>query len=263
LASDGSSFDIYLAQALSAARRFDDALRILEPLRARQAGDYRIAQLTARALSGVGRSDEAVGLMRDVVRAKPGEPAPYLALADLLAETQRFDDAHEVLDAASQRFANDPSILFQRGALYERAGDAARAEAAFRQVLEHEPSHAPALNYLGYMFAERGVRLQEALALIERALAVDPDNGSYLDSLGWAYYQLKRFDVATDYLSRAAEQLPANSVVQDHLGDALAAMGRREEAVAAWTRALQGDRESVQVAAIEGKIRRAQSQAER
>lgn len=263
LGEGNSSIDVYLAQALVAASRFDEALRLLEPLRERQPDDYRLAQIAVRALNGLGRGDEAVSVLRSAVAAAPGEPPPYLALADLLSEQKREGEALEVLDDAARRFPKDPSVPFQRGAVYERAGEMTRAEAAFRDVLKLDPDHAPALNYLGYMFAERGVRLDEALTLIERALSVDPDNGAYLDSLGWTYYQMKQFDRAKIHLARAAEQLPSNSVVQDHFGDVLAALGRRDEAIAAWTRALEGDRESVEVAAIEGKIRRARSQAER
>ena len=262
LADDPASFAAYLGQAYVAARRFREALEVLEPLRAERPQDYRVVQLAARALAGADRTAEAVDLLRGAIDESPS-PDRYLLLSQVLSEARQAGDAHKLLDEAEARFPADISIPFQRGALYESAGETDRAEAAFRDVLERDPRHAPALNYLGYMLAERGVRLDEALALIERALAIDPDNGAYLDSLGWAYYQLKQFDRAHFHLARAAEQLPSNSVVQDHLGDALAALGRREEAIAAWTRALAGDREAVEVAAIEGKIRRARSQAER
>jgi tetratricopeptide (TPR) repeat protein len=263
LAEGDSTYDVYLSQALVAARRYDDALTVLAPVRQKQPGDFRVTQIVVRALTGAGRTDEAVALLRSTVGNAPGEPTAYLALANLLSEGKRNDEAHDVLDQAATRFPKDPSVPFQRGALYERAGQLAQAETAFRDVLAMEPNHAPSLNYLGYMFAERGVRLDEALVLIERALTIDPNNGAYLDSLGWAYYQLKRFDQARDHLARAAQQMPGNSVVQDHFGDALAALGRHDEAIAAWTRALEGDRESVEVAEIEGKIRRARSQAQR
>jgi tetratricopeptide (TPR) repeat protein len=155
------------------------------------------------------------------------------------------------------------SVSFQRGTLYERSRQYGRAEEAFRAVIAREPKHAQALNFLGYMLADRGERLDEALSLIDRALAIDPENGSYLDSLGWAYFKLRRHEDARRYLSRAAAQLPSNSVVQDHLGDALSALGRHADAIGAWQRALAGDRESIDVAAIEGKITRAREQASR
>lgn len=262
LADEPSAYATYLGQAYVVAERYDEALAVLEPLRAERPRDDRLTQLTARALAGAGRTAEAVDLVRAAI-AEEASPERYLLLSQVLSDSERADEAHQVLEEASERFPSDASVPFQRGALYESADDTDRAEAAFREVLKRDPRHAPALNYLGYMFAERGVRLDEALSLIERALSIDPGNGAYLDSLGWAYYQLKQFDRAHFHLARAAEQLPSNSVVQDHLGDALAALGRREEAIAAWTRALAGDREAIEVSAIERKIRRARSQAER
>jgi tetratricopeptide (TPR) repeat protein len=258
-----SAYDTYLAQAQVSARQFVEALEVLGPLRRSNPGDVRLAQLEARALAGTGRPAEGIALLREVVSADTADPSAYLTLADLLSENGRTGDADEVLDQAAARFPDDVSVSFQRGALYERSRQYARAEDAFRAVLARDPTHAQALNFLGYMLADRGERLEEAVSLIDRALAIDPDNGSYLDSLGWAYFKLRRHEDARQYLSRAAAQLPSNSVVQDHLGDALAALGRHADAIAAWQRALAGDRESIDVPAIEAKIARAKEQASR
>jgi tetratricopeptide (TPR) repeat protein len=263
-ASDGDdTFDMYLAQAYVSARRFDDALRALEPLSAKNPRDVRVAQLQARALAGAGRRGDAIAALRAVIAVDGDQPSAYLSLADLLAEDGRADEAHAVLDEASSRFPENVSVPFQRGALYERVKEYGRAEEAFRAVIAREPRHAQALNYLGYMLAERGERLEEAVALIDRALAIDPGNGSYLDSLGWAYFKLRRHEDARQRLAEAAAQLPFNSVVQDHLGDALAALGRHAEAIAAWQRALAGDREAIDEQAIALKIARAKEQAAR
>jgi Flp pilus assembly protein TadD len=120
-----------------------------------------------------------------------------------------------------------------------------------------DPLNAQALNYLGYMLADRGRSLDEAVVLIERALQRDPRNPSYLDSLGWAYFRLGRLDLAERYLREAAASLVTNSVVQDHLGDVLFRLERVDEAIAAWRRALAGDGESIDRAAIEVKIKNA------
>ena len=262
-AGDTAGFDLFLVQAHLSARRYDTALELLRPLRSTKPGDLRLAQLEARALAGGGRRDEAVAILEGALDANAGEPTAYLSLADMLSESDRERDAQEVLDRAAARFPENVSIPFQRGALLERAKDYEAAEAEFRQVLARDPLHAPALNYLGYMLAERGERLEEAVQLIERALAIDPGNGSYLDSLGWAFFQQRRYEQAYEHLARAAEQLPANSVVQEHLGDALAALGRHADALAAWQRALEGDRESVDLALIRQKIARARERASR
>jgi tetratricopeptide (TPR) repeat protein len=262
--ADGDvAYDSYLAQAYFSARRYDDARRVLEPLRASRPGDIRLAQLQARVLAASGHRDDAVAVMRQAISANPSETSGWLSLADLLSESSRIDEALQVLDEAATRFPQDVSVPFQRGALFERAKNYTQAEASFRDALAKDPLHGPTLNYLGYMLAERGTRLDEAVDLIQRALAIDPGNGSYLDSLGWAYYKQNKLELAREQLARAAEQLPANSVVQEHYGDALDALGRHQDAIAAWQRALGGDRDAIDVTAIERKIRRARERASR
>jgi tetratricopeptide (TPR) repeat protein len=107
------------------------------------------------------------------------------------------------------------------------------------------------------MFAERGERLDEAVTLVERALKVDPGNPSYLDSLGWAYFKQGRVDLADSPLTEAAGKLHTSSVVQEHLGDLRYKQKRYEEAIAAWQKALAGDGQSLDRAAVEKKIREA------
>ena len=114
---------------------------------------------------------------------------------------------------------------------------------------------APALNSLGYTLADRGQRLPEAVGFIERALKVDPDNPSYLDSLGWALYKQGRATEAEAQLRKAAQALPEQSVIQDHFGDVLVKNGKLPEAIGAWERALAGDGEDIDRAAIEKKIK--------
>ena len=133
----------------------------------------------------------------------------------------------------------------------------ADAEAVFRQVLMLEPDNAPAFNYIGYMLAERGERLDESVDLLRKALEIEPDNGSYLDSLGWAYYKSDKLPQALDNLQRAADQLKANSVIQDHYGDVLFKLSRYDEAIAAWQRALAGDNDTIDRPAIDKKIKSA------
>jgi tetratricopeptide (TPR) repeat protein len=126
-----------------------------------------------------------------------------------------------------------------------------------RDIIARDPLDANALNSLGYMFAERGERLDEAVSLLQRALKVEPGNPSYLDSLGWAYFQQGKVDLADRPLTEAADKLRGNSVVQDHLGDLRFKQRRYDEAVQAWERALAGDGQSVDTAKIEKKLREA------
>ncbi len=161
----------------------------------------------------------------------------------------------------ADKLSPDASIAFQIGATYERQKRYDEAETAFRTALARDPAHAPTLNYLGYMLAEQGERLEESVQYIERALAVEPDNPSYLDSLGWAYFKLDALDRAEPPLRRASEELQRNSVVQDHWGDLLFRLGRYAEAIVAWERSLAGDGESIERSTIEQKIRSAREKA--
>jgi tetratricopeptide (TPR) repeat protein len=156
-----------------------------------------------------------------------------------------------------QRYARDASLLFQLGSVLEQQKRYADAERTFRDILQRDPEHAPTLNYLGYMLADRGERLDEAVGFIKRALEAEPDNASYLDSLGWAYVRMNRLDLAEDPLRRASADLTKNSVVQDHWGDLLFKLRRYTDAIAAWERALAGDGESIDKAQIEKKIKSA------
>ena len=257
LGSGAAGFETSLIQAYLLARKYDEAAELARAARLRNPSELRLSQLEARALSKAGRKDRAVVVMRDAVAEHAQNVQAHLTLAEILQDASRAAEADRVLDQAAERFPSDISVPFQRGALLEQRKDYSGAESAFRQALARDPLHAPSLNYLGYMLAERGERLDEAVSLVERALAIDPGNGAYLDSLGWALFKQKKVDQAEPLLRRAAEQAPANSVVQDHFGDVLWAAGKRPEAVAAWTQSLGGDRDSIDPKAVEAKIARA------
>ena len=253
--------EIYVIQANLAARRFQTTIDLARAARARYPDDQRIPRLEADALRQSGRLDEAVSLLEAARRAHEEDPTSRLALAELLTTARRYADAGRVLNDALARFPDEVSILFQLGALAEREKRYAEAERVFRQVIERDPRHALALNYLGYMLADRGERLDEAVGLIKRAVELDPYNASYLDSLGWAYFKQDRLDSAEANLRRAAAGLPRNSVVQDHYGDLLFKLGRYADAAAAWQRALDGDGEEIERAAVERKLRTARDKA--
>ena len=159
-----------------------------------------------------------------------------------------------VLEAAAKTFSKDTPTLYALADIYRDAGRGVDAEQALRQVLVLEPTNPNALNYLGYLLAIRGDKLDEAVQLVRKALESEPDNGAYLDSLGWVHFRRGDLAEAEKYLSAAAQRMPGNSEVQDHLGDVFARRGRIDDAIAAWTKALDGDGEDVDVAALRRKI---------
>jgi tetratricopeptide (TPR) repeat protein len=257
LAPNDTSITAYLVQAHMSAKKYATALDLVRKARAERADDLRFARLEAQALRQTGKSDEAVSLLQDFIRKQADKPESYVALAQLYSDSKRGDEAVRVLQEAQSKFPADTTIPFELGAVLDKQKRFADAESAFRQVLSRQPDNAPALNYLGYMLADRGERLDESVDLLKKALEVEPDNGSYLDSLGWAYYKADKLDLAVTNLQRAAEQLKANSVIQDHYGDVLFKLSRFDDAIAAWNRAIDGDGDAIDRASIDKKIRTA------
>jgi tetratricopeptide (TPR) repeat protein len=178
----------------------------------------------------------------------------YSAVVDLLTPL-----ANDVSGRAKGRESDAALLLAQLAHAHMELGQDERAIAVLTTAVANDPMSAPALNSLGYTLADRGERLPEAVAYIERALKVEPDNPSYIDSLGWALFKQGKFEEAEPHLQKAAEALPEQSVIQDHYGDVLAERGKWSDAITAWERALKGDGADIDKAAIEKKIRDARA----
>jgi tetratricopeptide (TPR) repeat protein len=212
----------------------------------------------AAALINAGRPAEARDLLlKSVNAAKPGSEDP--AELYLLAEAHRALKELPAAEAAAQKIlardAGDVRGLHVMSQILQDKGDVRGAERTLRELIARDPLDGNALNSLGYMLAERGEKLDEAIDLLQRALKIEPDNPSYLDSLGWAYFQQGRVDLADAPLTNAAEQLKESSVVQDHLGDLRFRQQRFADAAAAWERALAGDGQAIDRPKIEKKLR--------
>ena len=250
-----------LVQAYVDAGRLDDALTASAIAREERPDDLVLAQIHARALVQAGRDRAALDALEPLARGS-GDPRGYAALAELYDSMEQFDEALGVLREGRETFPTNTILIFQLGAFFERQERYEDAERVFRDLIARDPAHAPALNYLGYVMADRGERLEKSVELIRRALAIEPDNAAFLDSLGWAYFKLDRLDLAEQPLRRASQMLGRNSVVQDHFGDLLERLGRYDDAIAAWERALAGDRDSIEPAVIERKIQSARQKVE-
>jgi tetratricopeptide (TPR) repeat protein len=211
----------------------------------------------ASAYEKLRQFDKALAMLRQARTLSPTDPLVEVRLARSQQTAGKGDEAVRTLQAAVVKFPKEPALKLSLASTLERERKYAEAEATFRQVIADDPKDPDALNSLAYMFAERGQKLDEAVALVQRALTIDPGNGAYLDTLGWAYYKQNRLDQAEAPLREAAEKLPAVSVIQDHLGDLLNKRGTIEEAIAAWQKALDGDGDSISRPDIEGKIKSA------
>lgn len=215
----------------------------------------------AAALINAGRAAEARALLQPAAESGKGSTDP--AVLYLLAVSQRqvgdLSAAETTANKLRALAPEDVRGLYVIAQIRDAKGDAPGAERALRDLLAKDPVDATALNYLGYMLAERGERLDEAIELVQRALKVEPANPSFLDSLGWAYYRQGKLDLADPALTEAAGKLPRSSVVNDHLGDLRFKQKRYADAAAAWERSLAGDGESIKRADIEKKLREAKA----
>ncbi|MBO1073517.1 tetratricopeptide repeat protein [Roseomonas marmotae] len=216
----------------------------------------------ATLLDRLDRPDEAIATLRVLAEARPEAPQPFARLGDLMRSRKRYAEAVEAYDTAIARVGeagpNSWSLLYARGISLERSDQWPRAEADFKAALKLAPEQPYILNYLGYTWVERGENLAEAREMLERAMALRPQDGNIADSLGWALFKLGDMPNATKWLERAVELESRNATINDHLGDVYWATGREAEAVYQWRRALISDPEPDETPRIEAKLRERQ-----
>lgn len=178
-------------------------------------------------------------------------PDPKVRLYRVLAYTEEKAGqplhAIDALEKAKAIAPDDTNVRFDLGVLYDKQGRAAEAETEMTAVIERDPRHARALNYLGYTWAEKGQKLDEAEALIRRALEVDPDDGYYVDSLGWVQFRRGHYDEAVATLEHAVELVPEDPVITEHLADAYAKAGKKQRAIETYRRSLELDGSKAEV----------------
>jgi tetratricopeptide (TPR) repeat protein len=255
------------------------AAQVIETYRA--AKDYAKAEREADEAAKKHPDDRTLRMVRASVLAETGKPAQaveelktlldgksdreiQLSIAQAHEKARNYAEMAKALEAAeklSESKDEKETVLFMRGAMYEKLKQYDAAEAEFRKVLALNPGNASALNYLGYMLADRNVRLSEAQQLIQKALDRDPNNGAYLDSLGWVYYRMGKLEEAEQTLRRALERFPRDPTIHDHLGDVCFRQGRLKEAIVQWQNSLKewesasaAENDPAEVAKIQKKL---------
>ncbi|RUU97844.1 tetratricopeptide repeat protein, partial [Mesorhizobium sp. M1A.F.Ca.IN.020.03.2.1] len=192
-------------------------------------------------LADIDRHDEAIAHLKGYVDAHPTDMRGYLALGGVYSSKEDYRSAANLYDKAVEQLktptAANWNIFYQRGIAYERLKEWPKAEPNFRKALELQPDQPQVLNYLGYSWVDMNTNLKEGLAMIQKAVDLRPSDGYIVDSLGWAYYRLGRFDDAVREMERAVSLKPEDPVLNDHLGDAYWRVGRKLEATFQWTQA--------------------------
>ena len=210
----------------------------------------RLLLKRAEILEELDRDGEAQALLDGL--AAQGEAQPALLLVQYYQRDSRFEAMVPVLELAleGEGEAEDSLALvdlhFSLGMAYERLGRWNDATTEFQRVLAVDPEDGRTLNYLGYMWADQGESLEEAVELIERALDLEPDNGAYIDSLGWALFKMGRYAEARELLEKAAKLMSEDATILEHLGDVYVALDIPQKAKELYTRALAIDDENVE-----------------
>lgn len=266
-APDNAALAEILANAQLRAGKIEEAAKTIKAARAKSPESDSLIRLEANVLTQLGRVDEAVTLLRSKIVNKtkqisvPQSLVPdflaHLTISDLYVQAGRGADAVGAARQALDLAQNDDMTkigLLALASAQNAAGNFREAETSIREVLKKEPENPTALNNLGYFLVERGERLPEALNLIKRAVAAEPGNSSFLDSLGWAYFRLNQFDEAERHLSDAARRNPNSAAVQEHLGDVYEKQGKIEQAKTAWRKALTLLKQPAEILRVRGKL---------
>jgi len=235
------AWETEVIETLAEAKDFKAARAAADAALKKFTGDKGIQVEHASLLATLGEYDKAIGEIKGLPGADK-DPQLLISLAEIQEKAKRYKDALATLDSAdlaSNTAQQKQGIVYLRGALYEHQKDYDEAEKEFRAVLKTDPDNALALNYLGYMLADRNVRLDEAQQLISKAVDLEPDNGAYLDSLGWVHYRQNHLDQAADELRQALDSREDRSIrkdptVHDHLGEVYFKQGKFKEAAEEW-----------------------------
>ncbi len=204
--------------------------------------DQDLGVLRATMLGERGHVDEAITVLQSFLTQRPIDRGIYITISQVYLQAKRFSDAEQAIQKALDLSPNPEDreyALFVQGSIFERQKKYDEAEQTFKKVLSTDPLNASASNYLGYMLADRGVRLDESVKYIQEALKLDPNNGAYLDSLGWAYFKMGRYDLAQPPLESAARLIQNDPTIHEHLGNLYLRQGKTARAQEEWQRALK------------------------
>ncbi len=247
-----------LINAYRINRQLDKALALGKQQFDKNPSDTNIGLVYARTLADAGKTKEGAEILQKMLQADPSNIDIYVNLSQIYLQGKKYADAEKILRRAEDRKLDSERLKFQLATIYERQKDFDKAESLFKEVLKENPKNAMVLNYIGYMLADRGVRLDEAVKYVEEALALDPNNGAYLDSLGWAFFKLNELDKAEKYLLKAVEIVKNDPVIHDHLGDLYYRTGNLERAQDFWNKSISAGTEPEEIQKVRDKLEKLQ-----
>ncbi len=248
-----------LGDILATGRRFDQAVDVFEQVPVTSELRTNADTEIAINLQRLERASDAETRMRAIVGREPKNIDAWSTLGNLLRNGENYSEAVKAYDqaiaVATASGREVWSIYYYRGISHERLKQWDKAEADFRTALKIAPEEPSVLNYLGYSLIDMNLKLDEAIGMVKKAVELRPNDGYIVDSLGWAYFQLRDFDQAVTHLERAVDLKPGDAIISEHLGDAYWRVGRRLEARFQWQHAKDNKPQPVDLTRIEDKLK--------
>ena len=260
------------------AKQYDKATQVAEQAAQAMPKDKTIQLMLAGQLADTSKAEEGIKLAKAQLKGNAGDREVHLALAQMYTRLRRWKEATDEIDAADALSSKPDGkmevlgasgpvavnadekiyIYFLRGALAERQKHYDSAEEEFRKILAIDSNNSMTLNYLGYMLGDRGVKLDDALSMVQKAVQLEPQNGAYLDSLGWVYFKMGQYALAEANLRKASERIGQDPQVHDHLGELFEKTGRLKMAAGQWEQSLQEYARTVPADAEPGDVNKVQ-----
>jgi tetratricopeptide (TPR) repeat protein len=259
LRSDLGLANVLLADRFESLRKYDSAIAIYHSIEP-SSPYFRMAQVQA-ALDEqrLGKNDDAIADLKKLVAAEPNDSEGWIALGDTYRASEKYAESVDAYDHAEKTIAHpsrrDWPMFYARAMAKEKLKQLDESEADIQMALKLSPEQPELLNYLGYSWVDRGRNIPQALTMLEKARSLRPYDGYIVDSVGWAYYQLGRYDDAAKTLEAAVLLVPGDPTINDHLGDAFWRAGRRIEARFQWNHAITFSDSADDKAAIEHKLK--------
>jgi tetratricopeptide (TPR) repeat protein len=254
LSPEKDRIDAMIIETFRTSKNQDKATQYLQNVALKETPSSKQLQIiSADMIAEKGKVDEGIKALESLSKSGP-DLELYSAMSDIYQRAKKWDEAQAVLERAVRSFPMESEVYFLQGAMYEKQKKDTEAEKAFRRSLELDSDSPATLNYLGYMFADRGIKLDEALTMIQKAVDSDPISGAYLDSLGWVYYKMNRLTEAEQYLKKAVRFASTDSTMHDHLGDLYNKIMKYPEAQLEWQKAIQLANEPKEADPIKKKL---------
>lgn len=260
-----SRAQMLLIDAYRENREIDRAIAETKKALADSPNDKNLTVTLAMLYGEQKNPEQATKLLEPLLQGNGNQVEIYVDIAQVQERGREYPQAEQSAEKADQ-MATNPSdkemVWFMLGAIYEREKKFDSAEEEFRKVLDQNPNNAAVLNYYGYMLADRGVRLEEATSLIQRAVKQEPNSGAYLDSLGWAYYKQNKLPEAEEYLRKAVDRESHDPTILSHLADVYVKMGQTQRAadlmersLSEWQKAVPADYEVDKVNEVDSQLK--------